>query len=140
MTHIDIHTLGEKVEFKASRSHGPGGQNKDHRSTKVHMWVSVDDLPLEPLEKRRLREKLAHHVNKEDELWVEDQETRYQEENREKALERLASMINEAIKEPPVRIPNEPPLSAEDDRIREKKIIGDKKKQRREGHIPQGNA
>ena len=136
---MDIDVLKEKVRFKASRAHKPGGEGRDHRSTKVHMWVRVDDLPLEPLEKRRLREKLSHHINNDDELWVEDQETRYQEKNRELAFQHLKRLIEAAIKEPKPRIPNEPPLNAEDKRIREKKIIGEKKRQRREGHIPHGN-
>ena len=137
---MDIKELEQLVHFKASYAHGPGGQNRDHRSTKIHMWVKVDDLPLEPLEKRRIREKLEHHVNHDDELWVEDQETRSQGENREKALERLYAMIKGALHEEPPRIPSKPSRSDKENRLEDKHRHSQKKKQRFEGHLPHGNA
>ena len=136
---MTIEQLQHIVHFKASLSGGAGGQNRDHRSTKIHMWVQIDDLPLEPLEKRRLRENLSHHVNHEDELWVEDQETRSQEQNRDKALEHLLYLITEAIKEPTPRVPTEPSRSAEEHRLQEKHIISRKKQARFEGNLPHGN-
>ena len=136
---MTIEQLQHIVHFKASLSGGAGGQNRDHRSTKIHMWVQIDDLPLEPLEKRRLRENLSHHVNHEDKLWVEDQETRSQEQNRDKALEHLLYLITEAIKEPTPRVPTEPSRSAEENRLQEKHIISRKKQARHEGNLPHGN-
>ncbi len=136
---MTIKDLEHIVHFKASLSGKAGGQNRDHRSTKVHMWVPIEDLPLEPLQKRRLREHLSHHVNHDDELWVEDQETRSQDQNRDKALERLLHMIEEAIKEPTPRIPNEPPRSADERRLQEKHLVSRKKQARFEGNLPHGN-
>ena len=127
------------VRFKAVRSHKPGGMNVDHRSTKVHMWIRVDNLPLEPEEKRKIRQKLAHHINHEDELWVECEETRSQDTNRELALEHLNKLVESTLREDPIRIPNEPPFGVEEKRIQDKKIVSRKKAERREGHIPHGN-
>ena len=118
------------VKFKASRSGKPGGENRDHRATKVHLWVKVEGLPLEDSEKRIIREKLAHHINHKDELWLENEETRSQETNKEKALEHLQSLITEALKKPAPRFPTKSPRSAEETRIHEKKIIGEKKELR----------
>lgn len=136
---VTIENLKHIVHFKAARASGPGGEGRDHRSTKVHMWVKIDDLPLESLEKRRLRQKLAHHVNHRDELFVEDQETRSQEQNRDKALEHLFYLITEAIKEPTPRIPNEPPRSAKEARLQEKHIRSRKKQARFQDNLPHGN-
>ena len=77
---------------------------------------------------------MVHHINGDDEIWVRDEEERFQERNREKALEHLNTMIGDALKTPKLRIPTEPPRSREDDRIREKKIIGEKKRSRRLSH------
>ncbi|MEK7479071.1 MAG: peptide chain release factor-like protein [Patescibacteria group bacterium] len=136
---MTIEDLKHIIHFKASLSGGAGGQNRDHRSTKVHMWVKIDELPLEPLQKRQLRQNLSHHVNHKDELWVEAQKTRSQEQNRDRALEHLLYLITEAIKEPAPRIPNEPPRSAEENRLQEKHLVSRKKQARHEGNLPHGN-
>ncbi len=119
------------VRFKAVRSSGAGGQNANRRSTKAQLHVSVGDLPISEEERKLVREKLAHHVNHKDELWVENEEERSQEMNRDKALARLNEMVEGAIKVPEERIPGEPTRGSDEFRIREKKIQGEKKKSRR---------
>lgn len=102
----------------------------NRRSTKVHLWVKVADLPLTEIEKKRIRTKLAHHINHKDEIWIEEQEERSQEMNKEKALERLNEMIEEALYVPPKRIPTEPPRNVEENRIQNKKLHSEKKRGR----------
>jgi ribosome-associated protein len=121
----------DNVKFKAARSSGPGGQKANRRSTKVQLWVKIGDLPLEEKDKKRLRKKLEKHINHLDELWVENEEERSQEQNRENALKKMNEMIEEALKVPKKRIPTEPPRGAEEARIRKKKIRSQKKKDRR---------
>lgn len=121
----------DDVKFKAARSSGPGGQRTNRRSTKVEIWVSVAKLPLSDKEKEVVRRKLANHLNRRDEIWVENQETRSQEMNRDLALNRLNMMIREALKVPKARILSEPRRSAKESRLKEKKIISDKKRSRR---------
>lgn len=123
----------EKVRFKASRSGGPGGQNVNKRSTKVQAWIKIGDLPLSDEEKERVRAKLAHRVNKEDELEAESEEERSQEANREKVLKRLEEMVSEAIKKAPRRIPTRAPEGVEERFREERKIHSLKKQLRKEG-------
>lgn len=120
------------IKFKAVRSSGPGGQNVNKRSTKVHMWVAMKDLPFNEFEMAMIREKLSGHINKEDELWLEAEEERTQEANREVAVERLDRMIEEALKWPLPRVPTNPTVAAEERRIAEKKSRSVKKKARRQ--------
>lgn len=122
------------VRFKAVRAQGPGGQRANRRSTKVQLWVKIGDLPLSEIQKKRLRKQLAHHINGDDEIWVRDEEERFQEQNREKALAHLNLMISDALKMPKLRIPTEPPRNFEEERIREKKITSEKKRSRRLSH------
>ena len=123
--------LEKNIKFKAIRSGKPGGQNANRRSTKIQLWVKIEDLPLSKMEKKRIREKLAHHINHKDELVVENEEERSQEMNRDNALERANQLLEEAIKVQSPRIPTRPPLSAEENRIRAKKMKSQKKKSRR---------
>ena len=129
--------LEEKdVSWKAVRSSGPGGQNVNKRSTKVQMWVRVADLPLDSNVKKKIREKLANHIDSDDELQVECEEERFQEKNREVALGKLNNLIEEALDEDPKRIPTKPHKWAEEERLRHKHARYQKKKSRREGKNP----
>jgi len=125
----------KNVRFKAVRASGPGGQKANRRSTKVQVWVKIGDLPLTELEKKRVRNKLRNHINHKDELEVVEEEERSQELNRDKALARMNQMIESALYVPAPRIPTEPPRSAENERIRKKKIISQKKKGRRASNV-----
>ncbi|MDI6821067.1 MAG: alternative ribosome rescue aminoacyl-tRNA hydrolase ArfB [Patescibacteria group bacterium] len=121
------------VKFKAVRASGPGGQRTNRRSTKVQLWIKIGNLPLKNIEKRRIREKLAHHINSDDEIEVWSEEERSQEMNRDKALFHLNKLVEEALKVRKPRIPTEPPRQAEEERIFDKKIKSEKKKMRRFG-------
>lgn len=129
----------EAVRFEAVRSRKPGGMNRDHRATKIHAWVKIANLPLEIKEKKMLREKLAKHVNHEDEIFVECEETRSQELNKDKAMEHLNKLVEQALKVAPPRLPSKPSRNAKEERIQEKKVVSRKKKSRRESHEPAGN-
>jgi ribosome-associated protein len=124
----------DQVHFKAVRSHKPGGMNRDHRSTKVHMWVPVEDLPLDNHKKHIIREKLSHHINHNDEIWIECEEERSQEMNREKALEHLNQIISDAIDEDPKRLPTAPNRLDREKRLHNKHHHSHIKKARRASH------
>jgi ribosome-associated protein len=121
----------KNVKVKAVRASGPGGQNIGRRSTKVQAWVKISDLPIGDKEKKIIRKKLWRHINHNDELEAVCDEERSQRINREKVLEHLNQMIEEALRVPAKRIPTEPPRSAENFRIKEKKILSEKKRSRR---------
>lgn len=126
----------KKVKFKAVRASGPGGQRANRRSTRVQLWVRIEDLPIAKMQKKMLREKLWHHVNHNDEIWVADQEERSQEMNRDKALAHLNSMIENALHVNPPRIRTERPRRAENIRIKFKRVRSIKKQSRRSSHNP----
>ena len=96
-----------KVRFEATRSEGAGGENVNRRATKVHAWVKISDLNLTDGQRKMVREKLAHRITKHDEFEVTNEEERDQEENKERALEIMERLIEEAIKENPPRVINQ---------------------------------
>jgi len=123
--------ISNGVKFKAVRASGPGGQRTNRRSTKVQLWVKISNLPLGEREKKLIRKKLPRHINGRDEIEVMNQEERSQELNRDKALAKLNQLIAGALKIKKPRIPTWPSRRAEDRRIKEKRIISDKKRSRR---------
>lgn len=118
------------ARFKAVRARGPGGQRTNRRSTKIQAWARIEDLPLSDFQKQLIRKKLANHINGRDELEVEEEEEASQFLNKKRAFERLNELVNKAIEIKPIRISTQPPASAEEKRIREKKIKTQKKKSR----------
>ncbi len=93
------------IREKMTRPSGPGGQNASRRSTRVQIWAKVADLQVSEDEKKIIRKKLAHHINKNDEIEVMNEEDRLQERNKEKAIEVMNQLIAEALKKNPPRFP-----------------------------------
>jgi len=124
--------LPRTVRMKAVRARGPGGQRVNRRSTKVQLWVKIEHLPLRPAERRLLRKKLKGCVNRRGEICVESESSRSQELNRDAALRKLQAVIERALTRPRRRISTTPPRGAEDQRIREKKFVSERKRARRE--------
>jgi len=103
----------------------------------MHAWVHIDDLPLESQDKKILREKLAKHINHDDELWAECQEERSQEENREHVVEHLNNLIEKALEHSEPRIPTEPPRSSNEERLHDKHHHAQVKHERFDAHHPE---
>jgi len=86
------------VEFEASRSGGPGGQNANMRSTAIRIRASISELPVNDQEKKWLREYLPPKNRfGDDGLMVENSSARSQHENRERALQQANEEIQTAI-------------------------------------------
>ena len=120
----------QDITFRAMRASGPGGQHVDHRSTKVQVRVCIADLPVDSASKNRIREKLASRITNSDELIVENDERRSQRRNKEAALERLNELLNEALKQKPIRIPTTPPKAVRKRRLTDKRRQSTKKEHR----------
>jgi len=95
-----------EIEFHASHSSGPGGQNVNKVSTRVTVKFNVDSShALSPAQRRQIRTKLATRINKEGILQVTSQRTSSQEMNRSIALKRFAELLSDALRKKVPRIP-----------------------------------
>lgn len=123
--------VGE-LEFRASRAGGPGGQHVNTSSTRVEVCWSLDRTSaLTPDQKARARRALASRLDSEGELRVVAADTRSQLQNRGLAIERLVSLLRNALVVPKVRRATKPTKASKVRRLDAKKQQGERKRNRR---------
>ncbi len=123
-----IHQLINELEFKATRSSGPGGQHVNKVSTKIELRFNVTNSEvLSNIEKVKINDKNKNIINSEGELVITDQSSRSQFKNKESATKRFIELIEKALKRVKKRVPTRPTLSSKIRRVEDKKRLSSKK-------------
>lgn len=111
-----------ELEFVASRSGGPGGQNVNKVSTRVTLRFDLErSTSLNPEQLQRIRKKLSSRINKDGVLQVTSQHTRSQDLNRYDALARFAELLRAALREEKKRVKTRATRVSKEERLREKR-------------------
>ncbi|MFD2864017.1 alternative ribosome rescue aminoacyl-tRNA hydrolase ArfB [Mucilaginibacter antarcticus] len=127
--------LQKELRYKTSRSGGKGGQNVNKVSSKVELLFSVDESTLfTDEEKTRINQKLQSRFNKDSLVQVICDEERSQYLNKEKAVERLMSLLLQALHVPKKRKATKPSRSSKAERLDSKKLQSVKKEGRRKNY------
>jgi len=114
-----------ELEWRATKSGGPGGQHANTSDTKVEVRFDVASSPsLGPRQRARLLERLGPIVR------VTVSTSRSQARNRQLAIERLASRRAEALRVETPRRPTKPSRSARKKRVENKRQRGARKRDR----------
>jgi ribosome-associated protein len=114
-----------------SRSSGPGGQHVNKVETKVQLTFNVfESSLLSELEKAIIKAKYANNLSSSGELQVSADSKRSQLRNREIALKKLDRLLAKAFLKKKKRIPTQPSKAAKQERLKSKKVHGEKKKLR----------
>lgn len=124
--------LQKEVTYKTLRSGGKGGQNVNKVSSKVELLFSVNDSQLfTDEEKTRLNDKLQSRLNKDGFIQVICDEDRSQYLNKQKAVDRLVNLLNNALQVPKIRKKKTVSKAAKAARVENKRIHSAKKESRR---------
>lgn len=105
-----------------ARSSGPGGQNVNKRETKAVVRWHVDASgTVSDGEKQRIHERLRNRINSEGFLVIDNDETRSRDQNRQKALAILQTLVQNALAPTVPRIPTKPSRAQRERRLTEKR-------------------
>ena len=120
------------LNWRFSRSSGPGGQGVNTADSRVELSVAPLDLPgLSDSQRQRLAARLGSRLT-DGVLTIAASEHRAQLRNREAARARLAAVLRAALAPPaPPRRKTKPTRGSQERRIEAKKQRGQLKKQRR---------
>jgi ribosome-associated protein len=111
-----------ELEFSASRSGGPGGQNVNKVSSRITLRFDVDrSAALNEEQRARIRSRLATRISKEGVLQISSQRTRSQEFNREDVIARFADLLRDALHEEKARVKTKATRASHEERLKVKR-------------------
>jgi ribosome-associated protein len=127
----DLKIDERELEFDFIRAAGPGGQNVNKVATAVQLRFNLDRSASLPGDVRmRLAELAGRRMNREGNLIILARRFRTQEKNREDAIHRLVELVRRALEQPRPRKKTRPTRSAQEKRLKGKKLRGEVKRAR----------
>ena len=121
-----------ELEFRASRSSGPGGQHVNKVSSRVTLRFDVDRSPsLDEDQRQKLRQALRTRISKDGILSVTSQSGRSQVANRRRATERFVELMRAALLPSREHQPTRPTRASKSRRLEAKRQRSQTKKRRR---------
>jgi ribosome-associated protein len=120
-----------ELEYRATRSGGPGGQHVNTSATRIEVWWDIGASPTLTAEQReRLLGRLATRLDGEGRLRIVASESRSQLRNREAATERLRELVTAALVVPKPRKRTKPSRAAKAARLEAKRRRSATKRER----------
>lgn len=121
-----------ELQFRSSRSGGPGGQNVNKLETRVELLFDVRNSPsLNEDQRQAILSHLASRIDRHGVLRVVAQESRSQWENKQRAVDKFIALLQKALRPRKKRVATKPTVSARLQRLKAKKIRSEKKKMRK---------
>ena len=115
-----------EIDFRFSRSSGPGGQHANRSETRVEARLDVESSrALTDAQKRRVVARTGPTIR------AVAQDERSQWRNRELATERIVEQLREALKVERRRKPTKPSAAARERRLEDKRRRSQTKRMRR---------
>jgi ribosome-associated protein len=128
----DLRVPLAELEFRASRSGGPGGQHVNTSSTRVEVTWDVAGSPsLSEEQRQRLLVRLESRLDSAGRLRLVSSSTRSQLRNREDVTERLREVVAQGLVVPKTRKRTRTPRAAKAARLENKRRRAATKRDRR---------
>jgi ribosome-associated protein len=121
-----------ELDYRATRSGGPGGQHVNTSSTRIEVWWDIGASPsLTDEQRARLLQRLASRLDGEGRLRIVASQSRSQLRNREAATERLREIVAAALAVAKPRKRTKPSRAAKAARLEAKRRRSATKRERR---------
>ena len=129
---MNIDKALSEITYKAVRSSGPGGQNVNKVSSKVVLSFNLlTSDALDDEEKALAQKNLQNRLTNDDILILNCDEDRSQLKNKEIVTKRFIQILQNALVVPKLRKRTKVPKSVIRKRLKDKKNVGEIKKNRR---------
>ena len=119
---MNTENILKELNFKATRSSGPGGQHVNKTSSKIELTFYLENsFSLSEKEKELLKIKLVSKLTKENVLILFCEETRSQHRNKEISIKRFLELLKTNLIRPKKRQKTKPSKGALKRRVETKK-------------------
>lgn len=133
MKELDINKLIKETSVSFSRSSGKGGQNVNKVETRAELTFNlIDSKHLSDEIKSGLLKKLKNKLDSRGNIRIVSQTERTQLGNRKKVIEKFIKLIEKATEKNKIRVKTDISSSANEKRLKSKKLHSRKKKIRSE--------
>ncbi len=127
-----------ELDFRATRSGGPGGQHVNTSATRVELTWNVAGSPgLTEEQRSRILKKLANRIDGEGIIRLVEGGSRSQHQNREAVIERLQELVRQALHVPKPRKKTKPTRASRERRLQAKKRRSETKRLRGPVDLPE---
>ena len=120
-----------ELQFRASRSSGPGGQHVNKVNTRMTLYFDIRNSPsLTVMQKDRVNQKLKTRINKDGIFYLYAHRSRSQAMNRADLLNKFCRLLREALTPQRARRETQVPERSRVQRVDQKKRRGQLKQRR----------
>ena len=117
----------EKINYKAVPSSGPGGRHANKVSTASHLHYNINKEPYPDWFVKQLKNHAGKLISKSGILVIKASSYRSQFRNNQYALTRMLDLFKKSATKPKNRIRTRPPMKTNQNRLKIKRKISQKK-------------